>query len=95
MTAVFAFYILRIGFNSYENQREEVLFHDFSKTRMMSVKKGSNACFWIEEVSDKRKIIQFVINPYCSARRIRNYQIKTFPKEVTKVVYSGKIYNFN
>lgn len=95
MTAVFAFYILRIGFNSYENEREEVLFHDFSKARMMSVKKGSNACFWIEEASDKRKIIQFVINPYCSARRIRNYQIKTFPKEVTKVIYNGKIYNFN
>lgn len=95
MTAVFAFYILRIGFNSYENEREEVLFHDFSKARMMSVKKGSNACFWIEEASDKRKIIQFVINPYCSTRRIRNYQIKTFPKEVTKVIYNGKIYNFN
>ncbi len=95
MTAVFAFYILRIGFNSYENEREEVLFHDFSKNQVLSVKKENNVCFWIEENSDQRKIIQFIINPYCSSRRISNYKIKTFPKDVKKVVYNGKIYNFN
>lgn len=95
LMTVFIFYVLRTGCNFYESRRDEILFHDFSKARMISVKKGSKACFWIEEASDKRKIIQFVINPYCSVRRIRNYQIKTFPKDVTKVIYNGKIYNFN
>lgn len=95
LMTVFIFYFLRTGCNFYENQRDEILFHDFSKTQVLSVKKGNNACFWIEENSDQNKIIQFVINPYCSARRISNYQIKTFPKDVTKVVYNGKIYNFN
>ncbi|MFY7844915.1 MAG: ComEC family competence protein, partial [Chryseobacterium gambrini] len=92
---VFIFYILRTGCNFYENQCDEILFHDFSKTQVLSVKKGNNVCFWIEENSDQNKIIQFVINPYCSSRRISNYQIKTFPKDVTKVIYNDKIYNFN
>ncbi len=95
LMTVFIFYVLRTGCNFYENQRDEILFHDFSKTRVLFVKKGDNACFWTEENSDQNKIIQFVINPYCSSRRISNYQIKTFPKDVTKVVYNGKIYNFN
>ena len=95
LMTVFIFYVLRTGCNFYENQRDEILFHDFSKTRVLFVKKGDNACFWIEENSDQSKIIQFVINPYCSSRRISNYQIKTFPKDVTKVVYNGKIYSFN
>jgi len=95
LMTVFIFYVLRTGCNFYENQRDEILFHDFSKTRVLFVKKGDNACFWTEENSDQNKIIQFVINPYCSSRRISNYQIKTFPKDVTKVVYKGKIYNFN
>ncbi|MCQ4142405.1 ComEC/Rec2 family competence protein [Chryseobacterium sp. EO14] len=95
LMTVFIFYVLRTGCNFYENQRDEILFHDFSKTQVLSVKKGNNVCFWIEENSDQNKIIQFVINPYCSSRRISNYQIKTFPKDVTKVFYNGKIYNFN
>ncbi|MDO3424102.1 ComEC/Rec2 family competence protein [Chryseobacterium sp. APV1] len=95
MMTVFIFYALRTGCNFYENQRDEILFHDFSKTQVLSVKKGNNACFWIEENSDHRKMIQFIINPYCSSRRISNYQIKTFPKDVTRVVYNGKIYSFN
>lgn len=95
MITVIAFYALRIGFNFYENNREEILFHDFSKTQVLSVKKGNNACFWIDENSDKIKIVQFIVNPYCSSRRISNYQIKAFPKEVKKVVYKGKIYDLN
>jgi len=95
MTAVFAFYALRIGFNFYENNREEILFHDFSKTQVLSVKKGNNAFFLIEEDSDQRKMIQFIVNPYCSSRRISNYQIKAFPKHVKKVVYKGNIYDLN
>jgi len=95
LMTVFIFYVLRTGCNFYENQRDEILFHDFSKTQVLSVKKGNNVCFWIEENADHGKMIQFVINPYCSSRRISNYQIKTFPKDVTKVVYNGKIYNFN
>jgi competence protein ComEC len=34
LMTVFIFYVLRTGCNFYENQRDEILFHDFSKTRV-------------------------------------------------------------
>jgi competence protein ComEC len=90
--AVFAFLIFRMGFNLYENNRDEILTHDFSKSRILSIKKGNKVCFWMNENAEKEKIIQFIVNPYCSSRRLNNPQIKMIPKEVQKIVYNNKIY---
>ncbi|WP_345207743.1 ComEC/Rec2 family competence protein [Chryseobacterium ginsengisoli] len=95
MIAVFAFFILRISFNFYENQQSEVLLYDFSKNKVLSIKKGKEVCFWIKENSDRQKIIQFIVNPYCSSRRMDKFEIKTLPDAVQKVVYNGKIYDIN
>ncbi|PIF47624.1 competence protein ComEC [Chryseobacterium sp. 52] len=90
---VLAFFIIRTGFNIFENQKEEIMLYDFNTTKVLSVKKGNKACFWIAESSDKSKIIRFIASPYCSSRRIRNIEIKTFPQAVQKGVYNGKIYD--
>ncbi|WP_228377906.1 ComEC/Rec2 family competence protein [Chryseobacterium luteum] len=90
---VMVFCMIRIGFNIFENQKEEIVFHDFNKAKVISVKKGSKACFWIGENSDKKKILKFIAGPYCSSRRIRIMEIKTFPQTAEKVVYDGKIYD--
>lgn len=37
--AIFAFLIMRIGFSIYENSRNEVMVHSFSKTKIISIKK--------------------------------------------------------
>lgn len=65
------FFILRYGFDLYEMNKSEVLVHDFSKNKVLSIKKNNDACFWIEENSDKSKIVKFIINPYCASRRIK------------------------
>ena len=93
--AVFVFIVIRISFTIYENRKEEVLLHSFSKNKVFSVKKGSEACFWIEENSEKDKVIQFIINPYRAARRLKRIEIKTLPKTAQKAVYNGKFYNIN
>ncbi|WP_262510880.1 ComEC/Rec2 family competence protein [Chryseobacterium elymi] len=90
---VLVFFIIRTAFSIFENQKEEILLHDFNKTNVLSVKKGSKACFWIAERSDKKKILRFIAGPYCSSRRIRTLEIKTFPETAEKVVYNGKIYD--
>ncbi|WP_072955807.1 ComEC/Rec2 family competence protein [Chryseobacterium arachidis] len=92
---VFVFLIIRTGFNIYENSRSEILLHDFSKNKVLSVKKKNQVCFWVNENSDKQKIIRFIINPYCSAKRLHRYKLKVFPKTTQKVVYKGKIYEIN
>lgn len=93
--AVFIFFTLRIGFTIVENRREEILFYNFNKKKVFSVKEGDKACFWIEDNSDKDKIVQFIINPYQSSRRLDRIEIKTVPKSAQKAVYNGKIYNIN
>jgi len=90
---ILAFFIIRTGFSIFENQKEEILLHNFNKTKVLSVKKGNKACFWIAESSDKKKIFKFIAGPYCSSRRIQTLQIKTFPETAEKVVYNGKIYD--
>lgn len=90
---VFIFFMVRTGFNIFENQKEEVLLHDFNKTKILSVKKGSRVCFWIAKNSDKKNVSRFIAIPYCSSRRIEHVEIKTFPQMTEKVVYNGKIYD--
>jgi len=94
MMAVVAFFILRYGFDLYEMNKSEVLVHDFSN-KVLSIKKNNDACFWIEENSDKSKIVKFVINPYCASRRIKRTEIRRLPNAVRKIVYKHKIYEIN
>lgn len=90
---VLVFFILRISFTIFENSRNEFLIHDFNATKLWSVKKGNKVCFWTVEKSDEKKLMGFIAVPYCASRRIRNMEIKTFPKAARKVVFNGKIYD--
>lgn len=91
--AVFMFFMIRIASDLNEYQKSEILVHHFRKHKLFSVKKGDRACFWIANNSDKDKIVQYIINPYCASRRLYGIEIKTFPASSEKVVYNGKIYN--
>lgn len=93
--AVSVFFIIRIGLTIVENRKEEFLFHHFKDHKIFSVKEGGQACFWIDDNSDKDKIVQFIINPYQSSRRLHRIEIKIVPKSAQKAVYHGKIYNIN
>lgn len=92
---ILGFFIMRIGFDFYENQKTEILAHNGYKSKRFSVKKGNEVCFWINENSDKQKIKQFIINPYCASRRVKHVEINTFSKSARKVIYDGKIYDIN
>ncbi|KMQ59368.1 hypothetical protein ACM46_19845 [Chryseobacterium angstadtii] len=87
------FFIVRTGFSVFENQRQEILIHDFGVNKVLSVKVGNRAVFWVAENSDRKKLVSFVTAPYCSSRRVRKVEIKTFPNMVQKAIYNGKIYD--
>jgi len=91
--AVIVFLIIRTGSNVFENQKEEVLIHTFGKNNLISIKRGERACFWISDMENKDKVLQFVVKPYCSSRRIHHFEIKTFSNSVQKVVFRNKIYD--
>ncbi|WP_343609631.1 ComEC/Rec2 family competence protein [Chryseobacterium oranimense] len=93
VAAVLVFSLLRTGFDIFANHKEEIMLHDFNKTKVLSVKDGNRVCFWVSENSNEKKISRFIADPYCSSRRIKNIKIKTFPKSAEKVVYNGRIYD--
>lgn len=90
--AVAVFFMLRMGSDIYENRKSEILIHDFSKNKILSIKENDEVCFWIEENSDKSKIKKFIINPYCASRRIKKSEIRRLPYAVRKMVYKHKMF---
>lgn len=87
------FLMIRIGCNVFENQKEEMLLHTFYKHKIVSMKKGNKACFWISDIADKEKVLRFIVMPYCSSRRIKDFEIKRIPLSARKIVFRGQIYN--
>lgn len=93
IAAMVVFFIFRIGCNAYEGQRNEILFYEVSGNRIFSIKKGNKVEFWVSENSDEEKIRKFIISPYCSSRRVRSFDLKTFPMTAGRVEYEGEIYD--
>jgi len=93
LIAVLIFFIVRYSFGVYENHKEEIVIHHYRKSKIVSVKKGDTACFWVENIKDKDKIQQYIINPYISSVRIEKVVIKTLPASAEKVVFNNQIYD--
>lgn len=88
------FFGLRIGFNYYNFEKEEILVHHFYKEKIISVKKKNQLVFWLKENKNEEKIIDFVINPYLVSRRLSDFEIKYYPDDSEAFVVEGKKYNF-
>ena len=87
------FFGLRIGFNYYNFEKEEVLVHHFYKEKIISVKKKNQLVFWLKENKNEEKIIDFVITPYLVFRRISDYEIIYYPEDSEAFVFEGKKYD--
>ncbi len=87
---IFTFLIIRITFNLIEYQKDEFLVHHYKKETVFSVKKGDRVEFWLNSEQEKSKILQYVINPYQSSRRIKNVELKHIPASAKMVIFNGK-----
>ena len=90
--AITVFFIVRISFNLFENQKDEFLVHHYKKENIISIKKGKKVIFWINSLDDKDKIQQYIINPYVSSRRIKKIEIKKIPSSAKMVKFEDEIY---
>lgn len=95
MAIIMVFLMIRTVFNIAEHQRAEVLVHRLYKNTAFSVKNGSKACFWIQDGSDKERIMRYIIHPYTASRRLDEVVVKTFPADADQVAYKGEIYPLN
>lgn len=87
------FLVIRTGSKAFENQKEEILVHHFNKNKIFSVKNGNRVCFWISDMENKAKILQYIVNPYCASRRVDHFEIKSMSSSVQKVVFRDKTYD--
>lgn len=95
VTIIIIFLTIRTFFNIAENQRDEVLVHRLYKHTVFSVKQGDKACFWIQDGSDKERIMRYIIHPYTASRRLDEVVVKTFSADAGQVAYKGEIYPLN
>lgn len=70
------FVLMRISFNFYFQEKEEVLEHKYFNEQVVSIKKGKNAQFLVSEASDLEKIQNYIIKPYIASRRIEDWDTK-------------------
>src|SRR6218665_2223623 len=83
------FFGLRLGFNTYNYDKQELLIHSFYKDKIISVKYKEEVIFWLKENKNEDKIKSFVINPYLVSKRLNHYQIKYIPEDAEGFVYQG------
>lgn len=88
-----AFFIVRISFNLSQYNKEEMLVHSFYKEKIVSVKDKDHVVFWMKENESEDKILDFVINPYLTSRRINDFKINYIPADSEAFVHNGKQYD--
>ncbi|ACU08419.1 Competence protein [Flavobacteriaceae bacterium 3519-10] len=86
------FVALRMLLNYKANEIDEVLVHRYFRENVLSVKKKDRVQFFLINGSDSEKITQYIIEPYLTARRTKNYEIKTLPRGVEEVRINGVTY---
>ncbi|MBC7555623.1 MAG: ComEC/Rec2 family competence protein [Chryseobacterium sp.] len=91
------FYLLiiifaRILINFKENQRSEIVIHHYFKNQFLSIKNGSQILFLLPKDCELQKLEKYIINPYITARRNKNYQVKYYSKNINFVKLNNKSY---
>ena len=87
------FFVMRISSNLYQYNKQEMLVHGFYKEKIISIKDKEHAIFWMKENKNEDKISDFVINPYLTSRRIKDFKINYIPADSEAFVYRGKHYD--
>lgn len=92
MFSLLLFFGLRISFNIYNYNKKEIFVNHFYKDKIIGIKKKNKVYFWMKDDRNKVKILDFVINPYLTSRRISDYEIRYFPEETEGFVFEEKKY---
>ena len=88
--------ILFLGFrwtlDFYFLEKNEVLTLENRKKNILIVKENSNISFYIPQEMDKEQLKKYIIQPYLSSRRMKDYEVGLLPSEVSNVLINGKLY---
>ncbi|WP_233741948.1 ComEC/Rec2 family competence protein [Halpernia frigidisoli] len=91
--SILLFIFVRILLNFNENKKSEIVTHHYFKSQFLSIKKDENVIFLIPENSQLPKIEKYIINPYLTVRRCKNYKVKVYQKNINFVQVDNKKYS--
>lgn len=87
------FIALRIMLNYRATKIEEVLVHEFFKENIVSAKEGGKVTFYISQNADQEKLKQYIIEPYLTSRRTKEFVVKVLPENISTIDINGKNYS--
>ena len=89
---VFIFIALRFMLNYRAEQLDEVLVHQFFKEKIISVKEGKAVHFYCSEKVNQEKVRQYIVEPYLTSRRTKNFSVIIVPSNISLLNLQGQQY---
>jgi len=89
---VLIFVSLRFMLNYRAEQLDEVLVHQFFKEKIISVKEGKSVHFYCSENVSQEKIRQYIVEPYLTSRRTKNFSVTIVPSNISLLNLQGQQY---
>lgn len=86
------FVALRFLLNYKAAQIDEVLEHHYFKQKIISVKSKDEVQFVVKENVQLEKAQQYIMEPYLTSRRTRNYKITVLPNSTEFIKINGRDY---
>lgn len=80
---ILLFILAKISSDFYWEQKDEILIHSFYQRTLISIKKRNSVIFIIGNDINVEKAKNFIINPYVSSRRCKDFEIKKVPKNTS------------
>lgn len=80
---ILIFVVLRFILNYKAQKVDEVLVHQFFKEKIISVKQGAEVQFYCSENVSQEKVQQYIVEPYLTSRRTKNFKINIVPSTVS------------
>ena len=87
------FMVLRVVLNFKAKEIDEVLIHQYFKEKVISVKNQDKVQFIMHENLNRDKIEQYVIEPYLTSRRTKNFEVIEIAKSIDQIKIGGVKYD--
>ncbi|MBW8359463.1 MAG: ComEC family competence protein [Weeksellaceae bacterium] len=89
---ILIYFGLHIGLTLYEQRQNEVMIHHHFREKYFSVKETEHITFWIRKDADIVKVKKYIIDPYLTSKRAKEFDLKILPAGTTTINYGGKQY---
>lgn len=93
--ALLLFFVLRLGFDFYYFNRNEVVLHKTYSGNILMIKNGNEVSVFMKENLNHENQFKYVIEPYMLSRRLKRYHLEVVPYSVKSIKIAQNSYPLN